>query len=141
MLGALLVLGVSTLVYTNALSASEYLTAEHIDGVYFAVYGDGIESGFQLSKKVTGPSTLDAEKSFQAERENNSANCHAQTIELAEFRAFSFSSVVSNLGTWQLTLKVESSVAGDTGGCLVILRNDYTKRVEAIVQYLYVTDY
>ncbi|MCK5071978.1 MAG: hypothetical protein KAQ98_01030 [Bacteriovoracaceae bacterium] len=116
-----------------SLEYGDYLKAG--DEFYSEINGDGYEDGFVAEVSLIEKSNSNPELIILIPETDNYADCNKAGIVLKEKR-----SLGSSWNKFTYRVYIETSVEGDSGGCLVHIK-DAEKQTLKIVNYNYTTGY
>lgn len=120
-------------------NAHEKFLAIDIDKSIFAeVVGDGIEAGFVVYLDYFGTDQTRGAPEVSIPENDNNAACR-----LDEIRGGEIEELFPDSGYYKqnYAVRFRSKVMGDTGGCIVWIKNSISEQTSAIVSYQYVTNY
>lgn len=124
---------------STALAQDEFdlypvLKAVGQNNLYYSAFGDGYETGVELTLSTFVQEGLATEDLLDVviPRDDNYAAC--------SFTGFSAVNATS-LFAANITVNIATSVEGDSGGCLVFVKTKADNRTIAILDYRYTTDY
>ena len=108
-------------------NVNEKIEATSEDTYFYTVYGDGYELGFYADIQAL----LNQPYKIEIPPEDNFAGCTV-AVEPAP---------IGPAGHYaNIRINIDTSVEGDTGGCLVFVK-DQNNLTHAIIKYDYTTDY